>query len=127
MTKQENIRFWLAVAVSPAFPLAVLSIIEGKGYWPLIFFFGYLFSLLIAMPIMAVVVVKRSFLSCLICGGIAASVPFVLFGALAMFGDDDILSLSVLRDLCGFFALGAGGGALFWTIAFLGLSKKPVS
>jgi hypothetical protein len=125
MTKHENIRFWLAVAVAPAFPLAVLSIIQGKGYWPLIFFFGYLFSLLVAMPIIAVVMVKRSFLSCLICGGIAASVPFVLFGALAMFGPD-IFSLSVLRDLCGFFALGAGGGALFWVIAFLKPSKKPV-
>jgi hypothetical protein len=125
MTKHENGRFWLAVAVSPAFPLAVLTIIMGKGYGPLIFFFGYLFSLLIAMPIMAVVV-KRSFLSCLICGGIAATVPAVLISALAMF-DDDIFTWWMLRDLCGFFALGAGGGALFWAIAFLGLREKPVS
>ena len=118
MTKQDNGRFWLAVAVFPALPLTVLPLQVGYGYWPLIFFFGYLFSWLMALPIMAVVMTRPTMASCSISGGVAGIVPVALITILSLLFGEDIFTWRTLQDFISLFSLGAAGGALFWLIAF---------
>lgn len=118
MTRQDNGRFWLAVAVSPALPLTVLSLQVGYRYWPLIFFFGYLYSWLMALPIMAVVMNRTTMASCSIGGGVAAIVPVALITILSLLFGENIFTWRTLQDFISLSSLGAAGGALFWLIAF---------
>ena len=119
MNNLDNVRFWLAAAVSPALPIALLVAGSVRGSWPLISFFGYLYAFLIAFPIMAAVVPKRSLVSCLAAGGIAAVLPFFIIGLIALVMGNGLTG-AMLVTLSELFAIGASGGALFWMIAFWG-------
>lgn len=122
------LRLVLAMAISPAVPLLALSLAYWKGTgntaWFAIFFvLGYLFFLVLGVPITAMLMKKRRLLSCALSGGIVTIAPIVLLKILSMSSSTGTFTGEALLSYLLLIAAGCLGGALFWLLAFSG--DKP--
>jgi hypothetical protein len=121
-------RLIAAMAISPSVPITALSLAYWKGTgssaWFAIFFgFGYLFFLLLGIPIAAIFLKKRRLLSCVIGGGVVTIAPLLLLRALSLSVSLHGFTLETLASYALLAAAGGLGGALFWLIAFA--NSKP--
>ena len=124
--KRGVLRLALAMAVSPSVPILALSIVYWKGTgsaagFSIFFVFGYLFFLLLGIPVVAMLLHRRQLLRCAIAGGAVTITPILLLRALSLSFD---ITLETLTSYVLLVAAGGLGGALFWLIAFAGGDKS---
>lgn len=128
-TKKDWIRLIAAIIISPAVPILTLAIVFWKGtgskaWFPLFFIFGYLFFFLIGLPLVGILLKKRTVSSCAISGGIVSVLPILILGILSIFSPNTVFTGEMLANLFLLFLVGAMGGAVFWGIAFARLGAK---
>lgn len=119
----KTYRLFCASIVSPLVVILPLSITywlkTGSIAWFFVFFFGgYLFFFLLGLPLIAMLVSKRTLLSCAIGGGCLAISPAVLLGAMSFFSTYKAIDYQFVVGWLLVFLLGALGGVLFWFMAF---------
>lgn len=119
------LRLLTAMVVSPALPILSLATVYwlntgSKAWFPILLVFGYLFFLVLGVPIAAILLKKRSLSHCVIGGGIAAAAPLVLLGFLSLFSAGSALTSQTLAVVGVVFLAGCVGGGVFWIIAFAG-------
>ncbi|MNV07254.1 hypothetical protein D3C71_976750 [compost metagenome] len=123
--KVKVLRLLTALIVSPALPILSLATVYwlntgSKAWFPIMLFFGYLFFLVLGVPIAAMLLKKRSLPHCLIGGGVAAAAPLVVMGFLSLFSAGSALTSQTLAVVGVVFLAGCFGGGVFWLIAFAG-------
>ena len=126
VSKPELFRVILAGVISPTVPILALSIAYwngtgSKAWFPIFFIFGYFFFFLIGLPIVGILLNKRTVLSCAIGGGCVSIAPILLLDLFSLFSKNNIFTFEMVLNLGLLFIAGCVGGALFWLIAF---SKK---
>lgn len=125
MTRNEWARLILAAAISPSVPILTLAITysqsSGSNAWfPFLFLFGYLFFCLFGLPVVGILVNKKTLSSCIIGGGCTAIAPVLLLDLLSGGSGS---TADNLRGYLQLFVMGCLGGVLFWLIAFAKLSE----
>ena len=96
---------------------------SGSLWSPAVYLWGYLAFAVTGMPLLAYCYVHKRLVACVVCGGIAAVLPWLLLESLSMFSNLDATP-RILIDLMSLFALGGVGGLIFWLVAFLQLPPK---
>lgn len=129
--KNTMLRLVLAMVIAPAVPILAVSLAywwgTGNAKWiPLFFFFGYLFFLVLGIPIAAMLLKTRRLVSCVLSGGAVTLAPLVLLSLLSMststrFTGENLLSYILLV------VAGCAGGAVFWLIAFADRGREVPS
>lgn len=121
-------RLIAAIIISPSVPITALSLAYWQGTasssWFAIFFvFGYLFFLILGLPIVAILLKKRRLWSCILAGSVVTIAPLLLLRAMSLsFSLQGITVETLVNHL--FLAVAGGlGGALFWWIAFAKIRK----
>ena len=119
--RRSVIRLVSAIVISPSVPITVLSVAYWKatgstGWFAIVFLFGYLFYLLLGIPIAAFLVRKGRLLNCILAGGVATITPLLLLSALSLSVSQ--LTVKTLVSIILLFVAGCLGGLLFWLIAF---------
>lgn len=131
-SKRGMLRLVLAMAISPAVPILAVSLAywwgTGNAAWiPVFFVAGYLFFLVLGVPVTAVLLKNRRLLSCALSGGVVTIAPIVLLSLLSMSSSTRSLTGGTLLSYLLLVVAGCLGGALFWLIAFAGGSGKASS
>ncbi|WP_440531801.1 hypothetical protein [Variovorax sp. YR566] len=122
----------MALVVAPALPILSLATVYwlntgSKAWFPILLVFGYLFFLVLGVPIAAMLLKKRSLRHCLIGGGVAAAAPLVLLSFLSLFSAGSALTSQTLAVVGVVFLAGCVGGGVFWLIAFAGAQEAIAS
>lgn len=120
LNRRELIRLLLAVVISPGISIAAISIAYYGKLLPLFFLSGYLFFILIGLPIVGMLLKNRRILSCAIGGGCTAVIPPLLVNSLSFFATSPLFTLEGMLGYFSLFFYGCVGGAFFWLIAFAG-------
>jgi hypothetical protein len=118
LSKREWLRLILASIIAPSVPILALSIMSYGRVVSFLLLLGYLSFFLIGLPIIAILLVKKNFLSCVIAGGCTAITPIFLLNMLSFFAANYFFTLQNLFGYGTLFIEGCVGGALFWLIAF---------
>lgn len=129
MKRNKLFRLVLAMIISPMVPILALSSVywmeTGNTSWFYIFTVsGYLFFLLIGLPLVGMLIKKRTMLSCAGGGGVVSIAPILLLSMFSIFSGNKIFTLEVMGNLGLLFLIGSVGGLLFWVIAFAGVTSK---
>jgi hypothetical protein len=90
---------------------------SGSLWSPFVYLWGYLAFAVTGVPLVAYAYVRRRFLTCVACGGVAAILPLLLLASLSMFSTLHATPRAVM-DLLSIVAAGGVGGAIFWLISF---------
>ena len=128
--KLEWVRLVLATIVSPSLPMFALAftmwqVSGSKAWFPLVFIFGYLFFCLFGLPVIGILIKKRTLKSCAIAGGVVTVLPILLLSVFSLSSSNSVYGGRMLLDLLVLFTTGILGGLLFWTIAFAGTKSEP--
>jgi hypothetical protein len=123
MKRNNWFRFLLAMVVAPLVPILTLASVywleTGSRAWFGVFLlFGYLFFLVLGLPIAGVLISKRTILSCAIGGGVTSIAPVLLLSVFSIFSGNKIFTLETVGSLALLFVVGSIGGAVFWLLAF---------
>lgn len=123
--KLNTLRFIAAAIISPSIPIGLLAFTyaykTGSNAWyPILFLFGYLFFLLIGLPILGVAINSRKIFTCTMAGGGTAIAPIFLLSIFSIFSNNQIGTLDMAFNLAALFLSGCLGGFVFWLIAFAG-------
>lgn len=114
----EKLRLVLAMLISPAIPISLVSFQSTGSIWsPFFFLWGYLVFAVTGMPFAAYAYVRRTLFVCVVAGGIASIAPLLLLASLSMFETMN-LNKQAIKDMFGLIAAGGVGGAIFWLILF---------
>lgn len=121
--KLNTFRFIAAAIISPSVPIGLLAFIyanqTGSDSWyPILFLFGYLFFILIGLPVLGFVVFSRKLSTCVIAGGSVAIAPILLLSIFSIFSSNQIGNSNMALSLAALFLAGCSGGIVFWLIAF---------
>lgn len=113
------------MVIAPAVPILTLAFAywksTGDARWISIFFvFGYLFFLVLGIPVTAILMKNRRLLSCTLSGGFVTIAPIVLLSMLSMSSSTRSFSSEIWLNYLLLVFAGCIGGALFWLIAFAG-------
>ncbi len=124
-SNQNWVRIVLAAIIAPAVPMAAFATVmwlsSGSVNWfPLVFIFGYLFFCVLGLPVMAILIERRTLKSCVVAGGTVTILPIVLLSLFSVPMMGSIYTFRMLFDLSILFGAGVLGGILFWIIAFAG-------
>lgn len=120
----SRLRLGFAIVASPAVPMAGISLQTSGSLWsPTVYLWGYLAFAVTGMPLVAYAYVHRRLFACVVCGGIAAILPWLLLASLSMFSTVHVTPRMFI-DLTSLVALGGTGGVIFWIISFLQLRKS---
>lgn len=127
--KLSALRLIAAAIVSPSLPIGLLAYTyasqTGSNAWyPVLFFFGYLFFILFGIPVVGALTHSRNLFSCAIAGGIVTVAPIFLIGIFSIFSNNQIFTVDMVLNLILLFLAGCFGGILFWGIAFAGSNKE---
>lgn len=79
---------------------------------------------MIGLPLVGILLKKRTILSCAMSGGIVSVVPIFLLGFLSMFSPNTVFTGEMIGNLVLLFLVGAVGGVAFWGIAFARIGAK---
>lgn len=121
----SRLRLVFAIVASPAIPIAWIALPTSGSLWsPAVYLGGYLAFAVTGMPLVAYAYVRRRLFACVVCGGIASILPWLLLASLSMFSTVHMTARTVF-DLANLAALGGVGGAIFWLISFLQLGSQP--
>lgn len=123
--KREWFRLILAIMVSPSIPMSAIATTmwqaSGSTSWfQLVFMFGYLFFFLFGLPVVGVLLKKRTVLSWVIGGGCVTVTPMLLLSLFSIASSNNIFDGRTLLDLLLLFVAGCIGGVIFWVFAFAG-------
>jgi hypothetical protein len=132
MKRNSWLRLTLAMIISPLVPVLALSAIywigTGDPAWIWLFAtFGYLFFLVIGVPVAGVLVNAKTVSSCAVGGGFTAVAPVLLLSTLSVLSGNKIFTLEMIASLGLLFMIGCVGGFLFWCIAFAPLRRRSSS
>jgi hypothetical protein len=124
-SKFEWFRLILAMVISPSVPMTALATTMwqasgSKAWFPLVFLFGYLFFCLFGLPVIGILIKKRTVMSCIVGGGVVTIVPILLLSVFSFSSSNSVLGDRMLFDLMILFMTGSLGGLLFWVVAFAG-------
>lgn len=125
----EKVRLVLAIIISPVVPILALSIAYwvgtgSKAWFPIFFLFGYIFFFLIGLPVVGILLRKKTILNFAIGGGCTSVAPILLLNLFSLFSGNKILTAETLVSLGALFIAGVFGGMLFWVIAFAEIKSK---
>lgn len=128
VTNNERYRLILAIAISPSVPILVFATLNwrssGSAAWfPILFVLGYLCFFLFGLPVVGILIKKKTLVSSMLGGGCAAVAPVFLLSLLTLFSSGNFLSSENLFGFVLLFVSGCLGGALFWAIAFFNINK----
>ena len=123
--KREWTRLILAALIAPAVPLLGLSTTlwqssGSKAWFPLVFIFGYCFFFLFGLPVIGMLLKKRTIFRCSIGGGSVTIAPILLLSLFSLSSTNQTFQGDMLFHLLLLFIAGAVGGILFWVLAFMG-------
>lgn len=130
--KFEWFRLITAALISPSVPILALATTlyetSGSEHWfPIVFVFGYLFFCLFGLPVIGILMRKRTLMSCLIGGGVVTLVPILLLSILSLSSSNNIYDGRMVFDMLALFLMGGLGGVVFWGIAFAGTKRDANS
>ena len=122
---REWFRLILAMAIAPSIPILALAMTmwhgSGSANWfPFVFLFGYLFFFLFGLPVIGVLLKKRTLPSCALGGGSVTIAPILLLSLFSISSTNHPFGGNMLFDLALLFMAGVIGGVAFWCIAFAG-------
>jgi hypothetical protein len=121
--KLNTFRFIAAAIIAPSVPIGLLAFVyanqTGSDSWyPILFLFGYLFFILIGLPVLGIVIHSRKPSTCAIAGGAVAIAPILLLSIFSIFSSNQIGNSNMALSLAALFLAGCLGGIVFWLIAF---------
>jgi hypothetical protein len=124
-SKLQVFRLVAAAIVSPSVPIGLLAFTyatqTGSNAWyPILFLFGYLFFIVIGLPVLGILIHSRNFYMCAIAGGAVSVAPIFLLGIFSIFSTNQVITQDVAFNLILLFLAGCVGGAVFWLLAFAG-------
>lgn len=122
-SKRTILRMVLAMAIAPAVPILALALAYWKGtgdarWIPIFFVLGYLFFLVLGVPVTAMLMKTRRLLNCTLSGGVVTIAPIVLLSLMSMSSSTRGFSGETWLNYLLLTLAGCLGGALFWLIAF---------
>ena len=128
--KLNMLRLIIAAIVSPSLPIGLLAFTyasqTGSNAWyAILFLFGYLFFILLGLPVLGILIHSRKLSTCAIGGGTVTVAPVFLLGIFSIFSDNQVFTSETVLNLSLLFFAGCLGGAVFWLIAFAQVKKRP--
>lgn len=118
LSRLNWIRLLVASTVCPCIPMIALSLMSFGKIVPVIFIVGYFCFFIFGIPVIAMVISKKSIWKTILAGAIVSMLPVFLLNALTFFATTGIFTLQNLIGYGSLFLSGGVGGGLFWLIAF---------